>query len=181
MKFSETPLKDAYVIEVIPFSDERGLFFRTFCKEEFKKIGHDKEFIQFNHSINYKSGTLRGMHYQMPPYTEIKLVRCIHGKAFDVIVDIRHNSPTFLKWFSIEISAENKLMIYIPPGFAHGFQTMVDDTQLIYHHTANYNPAYERGLRHNDPLINIKWQLPPGSVSEKDLFYPLLTHDFKGI
>jgi dTDP-4-dehydrorhamnose 3,5-epimerase len=152
MKFIPTSLNGAYIIELEPFRDERGFFARTFCKKEFSAIGHDKEFVQFNHSMTRQKGTVRGMHYQVPPSAETKLIRCISGEVCDVIIDIRH-----------------------------GFQTLADDSQMIYHHTAYYNPENERGLRYSDPALGIKWPLPPVNLTEKDQNYPLVNNQFKGI
>ncbi len=181
MIFRETPVKGAYIIELNPHQDDRGLFARTFCKNEFKAIGHDAEFVQFNHSITNNKGTIRGMHYQTPPFSETKLIRCIRGSVFDVIIDIRKDSPTFLKYFAIELSESNMLSLYIPQGFAHGFQTLEDNSQLIYHHTAFYTPGYEGGIRYDDPLIQIQWPLNVTAITEKDKNHPLLNHTFKGI
>jgi dTDP-4-dehydrorhamnose 3,5-epimerase len=181
MKFIPTPLPDAYVVELDPIRDDRGLFARTFCKEDFRQIGHTKEFVQFNHSINHKKGTLRGMHFQLPPFSEVKLIRCIAGKVYDVIIDLRYDSASFLKWYGTELSKENMRMMYVPEGFAHGFLTLTDDAELLYHHTSYYAPAAEGGLRYNDPLIKIQW---PGSVeviSAKDTTYPLLENNFTGL
>lgn len=180
MIFRETDLKGAYVIELEPFTDDRGLFARTFCKREFATIGHSKEFVQFNHSQNHQQGTLRGMHFQHAPDTEIKLIRCIRGSVYDVIVDLRPASTTFLQHIGVELSATNMQMIYVPEGFAHGFQTLEDHTELIYHHTSFYTPAQEGGIRYNDPKINITWPLPPSIISEKDKNYPLLGDSFAG-
>jgi dTDP-4-dehydrorhamnose 3,5-epimerase len=180
MNFLETPLRGAYVVETRPFVDDRGLFARTFCKNEFKQIGHSKEFVQFNHSVTTLKGTIRGMHFQTPPYSEIKLIRCIRGKVYDVIIDIREGSPTFLKYFGTELSEENMLSLYIPEGFAHGFQTLEDNSQLVYHHTSYYEPGYEGGIRYSDPLIGIKWPLDVTRISEKDNHYALL-NNFNGI
>jgi dTDP-4-dehydrorhamnose 3,5-epimerase len=181
MIYTETPLKGAYIIETEPFKDSRGLFARIFCKKEFKKIGHRKEFVQFNHSLTTQKGTVRGMHYQVPPSSEIKLIRCVRGIAYDVIIDIRRGSSTFLKHFAIELSEENMKMIYVPEGFAHGFQTLENNTQLIYHHTQFYNPEHERGIRFNDPATNINWPLDPVNITGKDKNYPLIDNNFKGI
>jgi len=181
MIFKETPLKGAYTIELNPFIDNRGLFARTFCKNEFLAIGHDKEFVQFNHSVTHKKGSIRGMHYQLPPFSEVKLIRCIRGKVFDVIIDLRKNSPTFLNHHFVELSENNMLSLYIPQGFAHGFQTLEDNTQLIYHHTAYYCPDYEAGIRYDDPALGISWSLPVSTITEKDLNYNLLKNSFKGI
>jgi dTDP-4-dehydrorhamnose 3,5-epimerase len=181
MNFVEAPLSGAYVIEVTPFVDERGLFARTFCKDEFKQINHAEEFVQFNHSFTKNKGSIRGMHYQIPPFSEIKLIRCVHGSVFDVIIDIREGSSTFLQYFAIELSARNMKSIYVPRGFAHGFQTLEDNSQLIYHHTAIYKPGFENAIRFNDPMIHISWPLEPTTISSKDQSYPLLTNSFKGI
>jgi dTDP-4-dehydrorhamnose 3,5-epimerase len=181
MKFLPTPLQGAYIVEPEPFKDDRGFFARAFCKNEFSKIGHKDEFVQINHSMNRAKGTLRGMHYQLPPYAEIKLVRCIAGKVFDVIVDIRDGSATYMHSFAVELSDENMKMIYIPAGFAHGFQTLSDNTQLIYHHTAFYTPGFEGAINFLDPLLNIAWPLPAVNLSERDKNHKFLTSDFKGI
>lgn len=177
MIFQETTLSGAYIIDLEPFNDERGMFARTFCKREFAAIGHSKEFVQFNYSRNHHVGTLRGMHFQNPPFSEIKLIRCIRGSAFDVIVDLRNQSPTFLQYYGVELSEHNLRMMYVPEGFAHGFQTLEDNTELIYHHTAFYTPEQERGIRYDDPRINIAWPLIPRIVSEKDKNYPLLSNE----
>ena len=181
MKFTATPLKGSFEIDLEPFQDDRGWFARTWCKNEFQQIGHTKEWVQLNHSFTAKKGSVRGMHFQYPPYGEIKMVRCIAGSIYDVIVDIRNGSPTFLQWSGIELSAVNKKMLYIPEGFAHGFQTLSDDTELIYHHSSFYVPGHEGGLRFDDKKINIKWPLPVADISERDKQHPEITEDFKGI
>jgi len=179
MIFKETPLKGAFEITLEPFSDERGLFARTFCKKEFSNIGFDAEFVQFNFSKNAYKGTIRGLHYQAPPFTETKLIRCIRGKVYDIMVDLRIDSPSYMNYFGVELSEENMKMVLIPDGFAHGFQTLEDNSQLIYHHTAFYTPGYERGIRYNDPELNIQWPLPVSIISEKDKNYPLISKTFK--
>lgn len=181
MIFTETQLEGSYLISLTPFGDSRGWFARTYCKKEFAQIGHHKEWQQINHSYSTKKGTIRGMHYQLAPYNEIKMVRCIAGAVFDVIIDLRKNSPTFLKWFGAEISAENKSMLYIPGGFAHGFQTLTNNAELVYHHTEFYTPVAETGVRFNDKMIDIKWPLPVSEISEKDNSFPLLISTFKGL
>lgn len=181
MIFHKTPLVGAYAIELTPFRDERGLFARTFCEREFQAIGHQKPFVQLNHSRNTQKGTIRGLHYQNPPFAEIKLIRCIRGAVYDVLVDIRKGSPTFLQHYGIELSEHNMQMIYIPEGFAHGFQTLEDQTELIYHHTAFYTPGVESGLKFDDELIGINWPLPPTIISKKDQRHPLLSKTFTGI
>ena len=180
MKFIPTILNGSFTIQLDPINDERGWFARYFCKKEFSTIGHNKEWVQMNHSFSLKKGTLRGMHFQKPPYSEIKLVRCIQGSVFDVIIDLRKDSPTFLKWFGTELSAENKLMMYIPEGFAHGFQTLEDNSGLLYMHTAYYSPEAEDGLRYNDPQVNISWPLEISEISMRDTNHDLL-EKFNGL
>jgi dTDP-4-dehydrorhamnose 3,5-epimerase len=181
MIFTETKLKGSFIIDLKIFSDERGWFARTFCKNEFKQIGHDAEWVQLNHSVTNTKGTIRGMHFQHPPFSEIKLVRCIKGSVYDVIIDLREGSPTFLQWVGEELSADNKKMFYIPAGFAHGFQTLKDDSQLIYHHSAFYTPGVEGGIRFDDKKINIEWKLPVSVISDRDKNHPLIYDTFNGI
>lgn len=181
MIFKETKLKGAYIIDLEPFQDDRGLFARTFCQKEFEQIGHEREFVQFNHSRTSYKGTIRGMHYQKPPHAEIKLIRCVRGSIYDVIVDIRQDSPTFLEFIGVELSDRNMRMIYVPEGFAHGFQTLEDDTELIYHHTAFYAPGQEGGLRYDDPQVGIEWPLTPTVISEKDQNQIFIPDSFAGI
>ena len=181
MIFNETPLMGSYIIELNPYKDERGWFARTYCKNEFETIGHDKEWVQLNHSFTKHKGTVRGMHYQLPPFSEIKMVRCIAGAVYDVIVDLRKDSETFLKWFGADLSAENKKMIYIPEGFAHGFQALTDDCELIYHHSQFYMPGVEGGLKYDEPKVNIKWPLAITNISQRDNTHPFLDIHFKGI
>lgn len=181
MKFNATPLKGSYIIELTPVIDNRGWFSRYYCKEEFSQIGHYKEWVQMNHSFTAEKGSIRGMHFQLEPFREIKLVRCIRGIVFDVIIDLRSGSSTFLQWFGSELSAENKRMMYIPEGFAHGFQTLTEDCEILYHHSAFYIPGKESGLKYNDDRIKIKWPLTPTVVAEKDLAHKLLDDHFKGI
>lgn len=181
MIFTQTILKDAYTIEPSPLKDDRGMFMRTYCKQEFEQIGFAGEWVQMNHSISYKKGTIRGMHYQLPPYGEVKMVKCIQGAIIDVIVDLRKDSPTFLQWTSVELNAANKRMLYIPVGFAHGFQTLTDDTELLYHHSQFFTPAAEAGLRYNDPQLGINWPLELTAISDRDLSHPFINQEFKGI
>jgi dTDP-4-dehydrorhamnose 3,5-epimerase len=181
MTFFQTPLLGSYVINLSSYSDERGWFARTYCENEFAEIGHGARWVQMNHSYTTKKGTVRGMHYQLPPYREIKMVRCVRGKVFDVIIDIRRSSDTFRQWFGVELSPAAMNMLYIPEGFAHGFQTLADDSELLYHHSEFYTPNAEGGIRYDDPSVNIKWPLEVTSVSERDLNHPLLTKEFKGI
>jgi len=181
MIFTETFLKGSYIIEPEPFVDERGWFARTYCKTEFASIGHKKEWIQMNHSFTKHKGTVRGMHYQLSPHSEIKMVRCVRGSVYDTIIDIRKDSSTFLKWVGVELSASNRKMIYIPEGFAHGFQTLEDDCELVYLHSAEFTPGAESGIKYNDPTVNINWPLDMTSASERDLQHQLLSTNFKGI
>lgn len=181
MKFAETSLKGVYVIDLEPVGDSRGTFMRTFCKREFAAIGHTKEFVQMNHSTNGLQGTVRGFHYQVQPSCEIKLIRCIRGIAYDVVLDLRKGSPTFLQWTGVELSADNRRMIYIPEGCAHGFQTLADNTELLYQHTMYYTPADDRGIRYNDPRIGVTLPVPVTAISDKDLSHPLLDETFEGI
>ena len=181
MIFTKTNLPGSYTIELEPFTDERGWFSRYFCMDEFMQIGHMNEWLQMNHSATFKKGSIRGMHYQLPPYSEIKLVRCIAGAVFDVIIDLRKDSKTFLQWFGTELSAKNKEMIYIPEGFAHGFQCLTDDCELLYHHTEYYKPNVEAGIKYDDPRINIEWKLPVTIISQRDLSHSYIDENFKGI
>ena len=180
MTFTETPLKGSYIIGLTPSGDSRGWFARTYCKHEFAEIGHEKEWVQLNHSFSAQKGTIRGMHFQLHPYSEIKMVRCIAGSVYDVIVDLRKDSATFLKWFAVELSAENKKMIYIPAGFAHGFQTLTNNAELIYHHSEFYMPAAEAGMMYNDHLVGIEWPLEVSEISDRDNKHPLIDSIFKG-
>lgn len=181
MIFSPTPFKGSYIIEPEQFNDNRGWFARYYCKKEFSKIKHQKDWVQMNHSFTIKKGTIRGMHYQIAPYMEIKMIRCVAGAVFDVIVDLRKNSSTFLQWFGIELSAQNKQMLYIPEGFAHGFQSLSDDAELLYHHSEYYTPGAEGGIKYDDPLIKIEWPLPVSVISGKDAAHPYFDNNFKGI
>ena len=181
MIFNPTPFAGSYIIDLEPKADERGWFARYYCKDEFQKIGHTKEWVQMNHSVTNKKGSIRGMHFQVHPFREIKMLRCIAGSVYDVIIDLRKNSNTFLKWIGVELSSENKKMLYIPEGFAHGFQCLEDNCELIYHHSEFYKPGAEAGIRYNDPLVNIEWPLPAIIISSRDEQHPYLSENFKGI
>lgn len=181
MNFLQTPLTGVYIIKLEPIFDDRGAFSRIFCKEEFKKINYTKEIVQINYSANHKKGTIRGLHYQVNPGSEIKIIRCVRGRVFDVIVDIREGSPGFLKSFALELTGENWKMIYVPEGFAHGFQTLEDNCELLYQHTNYYKKEHERGLRFDDPMLGIEWPLEVTVISEKDSKYELLNENFNGI
>lgn len=179
--FFPTPLDGLFTLEPKPIKDERGLFERFFCKNDFQALGLTKEIVQINHSITTKEGSIRGIHYQKPPFTETKIIRCIKGSIFDVAIDIRENSPTFLKYFTQILSEENNNYIFIPDGFAHGFQTLEDNTQLIYLHTNLYMKESEGIINYNDPKLAIKWPLTLSSISEKDANCPFLDNNFSGI
>jgi dTDP-4-dehydrorhamnose 3,5-epimerase len=181
MMFKELYLKGAYEIELNFLSDERGGFARFFCENEFKEIGLNKHFVQMNHSYNTLKGTVRGMHFQKQPYLEVKLIRCIKGSLIDVIIDLRRHSDTFLKHVKVELSESNRKMIFIPEGFAHGFQTLENNTELIYHHTQFYNSSAEDGLRYNDEVLNINWPLPVSIISDRDKNHSLIDNNFKGV
>ena len=181
MILEETKLSGSYLITVDPLTDERGWFARTYDKDEFNNIGFKGEWVQLNHSYTNKKGTVRGMHYQLPPFAEVKLVTCIAGAVFDVIIDLRKKSETFLHWIGFELSAENKKMIYIPEGFAHGFQTLSDNCELIYHHSQFYKPEFETGIKYDDPMININWADEVTNISNRDEKHPFLSKNFEGI
>lgn len=175
MKFTELNLKGVYQIELEPFCDERGTFTRQFCKKEFAQHGLDFEICQCNVSKNYKKGTLRGLHFQKEPYPEVKIVSCLKGRFFDVIVDLRRNSPTYLQWTSVELFENDNKLIYIPPNFAHGFQTLVDDTVVYYQLGTCFEPEHYTGLRWDDPKIGIKWpDCDNRIINERDNSYKLL-------
>jgi dTDP-4-dehydrorhamnose 3,5-epimerase len=174
VKFIPTPLTDAYVIEMERRVDDRGFFARAMCETEFADAGLSaNRFVQVNNSFNDKAGTLRGMHYQLPPAAEVKVVRCIRGALYDVIVDLRPDSKSYGQWFGVELTDENRLALYVPRGFGHGFITLRDNTETLYLASDAYMPGKERGLRYNDPKFGIKWPVEPVSVSEKDANWPL--------
>ena len=173
MKFTETALTGAYVIDLEPFADSRGLFARTFCVQEFEAHGLNPTVAQCNLSVTRQRGALRGMHYQIAPAAETKLVRCSAGAIYDIIIDLRPDSPTYLQHFGVELSATNRSALYIPAGFAHGFQTLVDHTEVLYQMGEFYAPEYARGLRYDDPAFGLSWPLPVSEISQKDQEWPL--------
>lgn len=181
MIFENTSFDKSYIIKPEPFQDHRGFFNRVYCKNELSEINFKKPILQINHSMTRKKGSIRGMHYQKPPYTETKIVKCIKGSIFDVIIDLRKNSSTFLKWFGTELSSENMCMLIVPDGFAHGFQTLEVDCELLYLHTELYSPDYEAGLHYNDHLISVSWPLKISDVSEKDNAHNKLDSNFMGL
>ncbi len=172
MKFNETELEGAYVIEPDLIGDERGFFAHTFCANEFTEHGLKPVTAQSNLSFNHRAGTLRGMHYQLPPAAEAKLVRCTRGSIYDVIVDLRSESPTYLSHVGVELSEDNRRALYVPELFGHGYQALTDDAEVIYQVSEFYTPGQERGLRYDDPAVGIEWPLPVSVISEKDSSWP---------
>ena len=181
MTITPTPLAGAYLIDLAPRRDDRGFFVRTYCQETFEKHGLRTNFVQANHSRTRGLGTVRGMHLQHPPHGEVKVVRCTRGVIFDVFVDLRAGSPTFLNWFAVELSEVNFRIAYIPPGFAHGFQTLSNDVDVSYHVTASYTPHAEGRVRYDDPRIGIRWPLPVTGLSTKDAATEPMGDDFPGL
>jgi dTDP-4-dehydrorhamnose 3,5-epimerase len=173
--FTATPLPGAWVIDLERRGDDRGFFARTFCAREFAEHGLATEFVQGNMSLSAEPGTLRGLHYQHPPAEETKLMRCIQGAMWDVIVDARPRSSTYLQGFGVELSPENGRALYVPKGFAHGFQTLKPDTVAFYMVDAFYTPGAEDGFRHDDPTLGLDWPLAPTEISEKDRNWPLIS------
>ena len=174
MIFTTTPIEGVAIIDLEPRSDDRGFFARSFCSDEFSEHGLLPMVEQCNISYNYKAGTMRGMHYQLSPATEAKLVRCIAGAIVDKIVDLRPDSPTYLQHVSVELSAANRRSFYVPPMFGHGYQTLTDDAEVLYQVSEKYTPGMERGLRHDDPALGLDWPLPVSVITEKDATWPLL-------
>lgn len=181
MIIKPTPLQGAFIIEPEPIADNRGFFNRVFCQNELQNILRGKNITQINQSATREKGSLRGMHFQYPPKAETKIVKCLQGSLFDVMVDLRQGSPTFLHWYSEILTAENMKMLYIPQGFAHGFQTLEDNSEILYLTTEFYCPEQEGTARYNDPIINISWPLEVTNISEKDRNTALLALDFTGI
>jgi dTDP-4-dehydrorhamnose 3,5-epimerase len=180
LEIKTTSINDLYIIGSNPIYDDRGYFERLFCEEELRPI-LKKPIKQINHSLTKNKGSIRGMHYQIPPAAETKIIKCIKGSIYDVAVDLRKDSPTFLKWHGEIISEGNSKMFLIPEGFAHGFQTLDDNIEVIYFTTEYYSVENERGARFNDPLINIKWPLKFSESSERDKNFPFLGKNFNGL
>lgn len=172
MKFTPTPLAGAYLIDLEKREDERGFFARSFCQKEFHKHGLEPQFVQMNHSLSLPKGTLRGLHYQLAPMEEVKVVRCIRGSIWDCILDLRGNSPTYGRWYGTELSARNYTMLYVPKGFAHGFITLEDSSELLYQVSQFYSAELERGVRWNDPAFQIQWPMEPKVISDRDRAHP---------
>ena len=173
MLFTETALKGAFVIDIEQRQDTRGFFARTFCAQEFLAHGLKPTIAQCNLAFNHKKGTLRGMHYQVAPATEVKLVRCTHGAIYDVIIDLRPESPTYKLHVAVELSAKNRKTLYVPEMFAHGYQTLTDAAEVVYQMSEFYAPDYQCGLPYDDPAFGIEWPLPISEISEKDTIWPL--------
>lgn len=181
MKVHPTPLADAFTIELEKIGDDRGFFGRVFCKNEFSKAGLSSDFVQVNNSLSAKRGTLRGMHYQLPPRAEVKLVRCIRGALWDAILDLRPDSPTFGQSFGAELNADNRIMMYVPRGFAHAVLTLTEDAEALYLVNEFYAPQQERGVRWDDPRFKITWPIEPAEISAKDAKWPDFDPAFHGL
>ena len=182
LNISSLKLEGTFIVESNSFSDSRGIFSRYFCKEELKKILNGKDIVNVNFSKNYRKGAIRGLHYQQMPYAEIKMPRCIKGKILDVFVDVRQGSKTFLQWDSVELSAENQKMVIIPQGFAHGFQSLEDDSEIIYLSTEHFYGDHEFAINIKDPIIGINLPLPITDISERDINHSFLDlSTFKGV
>jgi dTDP-4-dehydrorhamnose 3,5-epimerase len=176
-----TSLAGLTVLETLPVQDERGRFVRIFCEQDYGAIRPGLHWPQINLSQSSRMGTVRGMHFQHPPSAEAKLIRCLRGRVFDVTVDLRVGSPTFLRWHAVELSEDGPMQVFIPEGFAHGFQALTDDAQLLYLHTASWSREHEGRLRYNDPALAIDWPLPVTQVSDKDRDAPLIDDSFTGV
>lgn len=174
MIFTQTGLAGAVVVDLERKEDDRGFFARVFDREQFAEQGLESVVVQGNLSFNHRAGTLRGMHFQVAPATEAKLVRCTRGAVVDQIVDVREDSPTYLQSFAVELTADNARALYVPPMFAHGYQTLVDGCDVLYQVSEAYTPGTERGLRHDDPALGLSWPLPVQVISDKDASWPLL-------
>ncbi len=174
MKFHSTSLAEAYVIELEPKLDDRGFFARQFCDQQLKSIGFHDSIVQINQSYNHNAGTLRGLHFQLEPNAEVKMVQCVRGRLWDVIVDLRHDSPSYRQWVGTELSPDLHRILYVPKGFAHGYITLEPNTDIIYFVTSHYAPQSERGLLWSDATIGIEWPIEPASISAKDESNPTL-------
>lgn len=172
VKFTETPLGGAYLIDLEPRRDERGFFARAFCERELAAHGLQTRIVQANVSRNVKRGTVRGMHYQRAPHAEVKMVRCVSGAIFDAIIDLRPESSSYLRWHGVELTREEGRMLYVPEGFAHGYQALTDDSEVLYLVTAFYAPDHEAAIRWNDPRFGVRWPIADAIVSPKDAAHP---------
>ena len=181
LEIENTALTGVQRITLTPFEDHRGVFDRLFCQRELKEVIGNRQIVQINHSRTAAVGAIRGLHYQYPPVAEMKLIRCLKGKVWDVAIDLRSGSPTFLSWHAEELSASNKRMMVIPEGCAHGFQVLEPNSELLYLHTSFYRPEYEGGIRYNDPEIIINWPLPVSDISQRDQNHPLINENYPGL
>lgn len=181
MNVVETPLPDLKIVQSTSHADARGSFTRLFCAREFEPVIGGRQVVQINHSYTKRAGTIRGLHFQQLPHAEMKMVRCLRGRVWDVAVDLRPNSPTFLKWYAHELGPKLGTMMVIPEGFAHGFQALEADSELLYLHSEFYNAKSEAGLRYDDPKLAISWPLTPCELSRRDLAHPVLNDDFRGV
>ena len=181
LSVTELGLNGLKLIESHPLGDERGFLTRIFCAQELALAGWQKTISQINHTYTQKIGTVRGMHFQIPPFSEMKLVSCLRGQIWDVALDLRKDSPTFLKWHAEVLSSDNQKALLIPEGFAHGFQALSNDCELLYLHSAPYQPDAESAINPQDALVNIKWPLEISALSKRDASHPLLLNEFKGI
>jgi dTDP-4-dehydrorhamnose 3,5-epimerase len=177
----KTPISDLLILERNIFTDDRGLFYKLFCCNELQKIGLKKPLAQVNYSHSSKKYTTRGFHFQYPPNTETKITTCIRGEVFDVALDLRVDSPTFLQGFGVVLSGKNNLSVYIPDGFAHASQSLTEESSLLYMHSEVYVPGNEGGINVNDPMISVKWPHTPENLSQRDASFNFLNSDFKGI
>ena len=181
MKIMTTPINGVLVIESERFSDQRGSFSRLFCDQELGLVLDNRKIVQINLSKTQKRGSIRGMHFQFPPHAEMKLIRCLKGQVFDVAVDLRKDSKTFLQWYAQILSPEKNNVLVIPEGCAHGFQTLEEDTELLYIHTSHYEPKHEGGVQFDDPILNIKWPMVYTDISERDKKHSMINKIFSGI
>jgi dTDP-4-dehydrorhamnose 3,5-epimerase len=181
MQFTETKLKGAFIIELEPRTDDRGFFARAFCQKEFEALGLKSTIAQCNLAFTAKQGTIRGMHYQVPPAAETKVFRCTKGANYHVIIDMRPESPTYLQHVGVELTSENRRALYVPEMFAHGYQSLVDGSEAFYQVGEFYTPGYERGLRYDDPTFAIEWPLPVSVISEKDASWSLFEAATTGV
>lgn len=181
MNINATSIPGVMIVETNRHTDSRGSFGRLYCERELAAVIGNRRIVQINHSRTATVGAIRGMHFQRPPHAEMKMVRCLKGRVWDVAVDLRADSPTFLKWHAEELTPENTRMLVVPEGCAHGFQVIEPNSELLYLHTAYYTPAAEGGIRHDDPRLAITWPLPVTDISQRDNSHPLLNPDFHGI
>ena len=180
-EFKSTLLNGLTLVQRKVNEDQRGFLSRFFCVDEFREAGFNMPISQINHTLTRNKGSMRGFHFQYPPYAETKLVSCLHGEVFDVAVDLRNGSSTFLQWYGTILTAQNRQSLLIPKGFAHGFQTLTDDCELVYLHTESYHPEAEGGLNAADPMLRVEWPLEVTDISDRDRNHQLIKHDFKGL